>query len=313
MLSALLHDLGRVSGVETRTLLNDHCANGWTSGVYRCVRKEEEATAFRDCARWADYTLVIAPEFDNLLATRSRWVEEVGGCLLGSSPDAVDLTGDKLALSRHLRTHGVSTPESLLFTRTKVVPVSFFPLVWKPRHGAGSQATFLVHHPDQLKTCSDQARAEGWEGEALVQPFVAGRAASVAFLVGPRSQVSLLPAEQHLSNDGRFHYFGGTVPLPADLRERAVRLAKRAIDTVPGLKGYVGVDVVLGDAADGSMDQVIEINPRLTTSYVGLRALVQTNLAEALLQVALGNEIPTLVWRSGVARFHADGRATAYP
>ena len=34
-----------------------------------------------------------------------------------------------------------------------------------------------------------------------------------------------------------------------------------------------------------SGDRVIEINPRLTTSYVGLRALARFNLAEALLAV----------------------------
>ena len=52
---------------------------------------------------------------------------------------------------------------------------------------------------------------------------------------------------------------------------------------MPGLSGYVGVDVVLGN--DGR-DWAIEINPRLTTSYVGLRALAGFNLAEAMLAVA---------------------------
>jgi predicted ATP-grasp superfamily ATP-dependent carboligase len=54
-------------------------------------------------------------------------------------------------------------------------------------------------------------------------------------------------------------------------------------------------------------DAVIEINPRLTTSYVGLRALAETNLAEALLHVALGDAIPNLAWRPGVVQFNADG------
>ena len=35
---------------------------------------------------------------------------------------------------------------------------------------------------------------------------------------------------------------------------------------VPGLKGYVGIDMVLSD----DECYVIEINPRLTTSYLGL-------------------------------------------
>ena len=45
---------------------------------------------------------------------------------------------------------------------------------------------------------------------------------------------------------------------------------------------------MLGDAADGSRDYAIEINPRLTTSYVGLRALAEFNIAEAMLRAATG-------------------------
>jgi predicted ATP-grasp superfamily ATP-dependent carboligase len=67
------------------------------------------------------------------------------------------------------------------------------------------------------------------------------------------------------------------------------------------------VDLVLGEAADGSQDQVIEMNPRLTTSYVGLRHLTATNLAEALLRLAAGERIAPPDWHPGVVRFWPDG------
>jgi predicted ATP-grasp superfamily ATP-dependent carboligase len=226
-------------------------------------------------------------------------VEEAGGRLLGPSAAAVRLTGDKLLLARHLIRRGVPTPPVLAEPR--------FPAVWKPRHGAGSQATFLVRSPEELMTCAARARAEGWEGEAIVQPFVPGLAASVALLLGPRQQVALRPGAQSLSADGRFHYQGGTLQLAPALAERVCRLAWQAVRAVAGLQGYVGVDVVLGEAADGSRDRVIEINPRLTTSYVGLRALAESNLAEAMLGIVCGKDVPGLRWRAGVVRFQADG------
>jgi tyramine---L-glutamate ligase len=37
---------------------------------------------------------------------------------------------------------------------------------------------------------------------------------------------------------------------------------------------------------------VIEVNPRLTTSYVGLRAAAKTNLAVAMIRVAEGDVSP---------------------
>jgi tyramine---L-glutamate ligase len=312
MLSAFLEDFGRALEVETLTLLAEDCRHDHRDGLCQRIRAHDEEKAFRTLAAGADFTLLIAPEFDDILGTRCRWVVESGGRLLGPSLDAVQLTGDKLALSRHLRGRSVPTPESRLFVADEEVSEAMFPAVWKPRFGAGSQATFLVQESQELRTCVARARTEGWEGEALLQPFLPGRPVSVSFLTGPCSYIPLLPAAQRLSDDGRLHYLGGTVPLPGDLGARAVQVAKRALATIADLRGYIGVDVVLGHAEDGSGDVVIEINPRPTTSYVGLRALAETNLAEAVLHVAIGDETPELVWRSGVVQFEAGGAVKLY-
>jgi predicted ATP-grasp superfamily ATP-dependent carboligase len=138
----------------------------------------------------------------------------------------------------------------------------------------------------------------------IAQEFVPGFAASVAFLIGPKAITPLIPCAQHLSTDGRFQYLGGHLPIRPDLAERAIRIASAAVLCVPGLLGYVGVDVVLGD--DGR-DWAIEINPRLTTSYVGLRALAESNLAAAMLAV-VRSEPFELHWRDVVIDFTPDGR-----
>ena len=110
-------------------------------------------------------------------------------------------------------------------------------------------------------------------------------------------------ARQHLSEEGRFHYLGGTVPLETALAERATRLAEPALRCVPGLRGWVGVDVVLGTERDWA----IEINPRLTTSYVGLRRLAGSNLMQTLLDVVGGKAVMPPTWHDGAVQFDADG------
>jgi len=311
MLRAVAEDLARIDGAQV-----------WT------LPSSSDESAFRRLARRADFSLIIAPEFDNILFERCRWVEQENGRLLGPSSTAVALTGDKVTLGKHLRGRGVQTPacqkvddldactvwegeapaEPLSQARQEPRPPKLynyhdlplqFPLVCKPRFGAGSQATLRIDRAEKLQDCLAIARAEGWHGEMMLQPFVAGIAASVSYLCGPSAIIPLAPAKQYLSDDGRFHYRGGELPLPPALAERAVRVAQSAVDAVPGLLGYVGVDVILGEIGDC----VIEINSRLTTSYLGLRMLALDNLAEMMVRVACGKDVQAPRWRDEVVRF----------
>lgn len=319
MLTAVVEDLARANGVAVAVMLNEHGDGFLPAQIVRCLRDENEEAAFRKLAKAADYTLVIAPEFDELLLTRCRWVEEAGGHLLGPSASAVCLSGDKLRLGEHLAAHGIPTPEALGLgpwalgsvrakaTFTHQHPLLNGPVVLKPRFGAGSQMTFLVNDMTCLPSAVKQAQAEAWPGELLLQQFVPGQAVSASLLVGQGQTVALLAGEQHLSTDGRFRYLGGSLPLSPALSERAFTLALRAVQTVPDLRGYVGVDMILGSAKDGSQDWVIEINPRLTTSYVGLRALALTNLAEAMVKIVAGEKIPEPKWRQTRVIFLPDG------
>lgn len=288
MRDALLADLRRVGGVKAVTLERWSGSDDWEHEIWRA-------------AEASDWAVVIAPELDGQLRRDAWAVSTSVARLLGPSFDALALTCDKLALSEHWREHDVPTPAT-----TDRVPTlcEAFPVVWKPQDGAGSTDTFLIRDRFELAqslAARDPARP------MILQEFVPGQAASVAFLCGPNGYTPLLPAFQLLSADGQFKYEGGELPIPPDLAERAVRLASRAVACVPGLFGYVGVDLVLGGAADGSLDSAIEINPRLTTSYIGLRALADFNLADAMLTVASGSPLAELKWKPGRVRFGPDG------
>ncbi len=269
-----------------------------------------------------DLAIIIAPETEGVLLGLAK---QFASTTLGPIPAAIALTSDKLALANHWREYGIRTPAT---TDREPTPCEAFPVVWKPRDGCGSTATFLLKDAFEVarakasvgSSIAPRAAALGecglpmepslpatHSGPMILQEFAPGLAASIAFLCGPIGNVPLIPAFQRLSSDGRFKYLGGELPLPAGLSERAVRLAARAIACVPGLKGYVGVDLILGDAADGSQDFAIEINPRLTTSYVGLRALAEFNIAEAMLRIARGAAPPEMRWKAVRVRFEPDG------
>ena len=69
----------------------------------------------------------------------------------------------------------------------------------------------------------------------------------------------------------------------------AKRLARQASASLPAATGFFGMDLVLGPEGPES-DVVIEVNPRLTTSYLGLRLLARQNLAAVMLAVAEGRD-----------------------
>ncbi len=243
-----------------------------------------------------DLAFVIAPETGGILEERVSFFRR--SCpVLAPRADALALTADKLRLAEHWNRHGVPTPA----TRSAATGVRApRPSVLKPRDGAGSCDTVFL--------CESEAVPEEQRTDSFVlQDFVPGQPVSVAFLVGPRQTVPLVPCFQELSNDGRFQYRGGSLPIPDPLAKRAVAIGRRAVDVVPGLLGYVGVDLVLGDAGDFA----IEINPRLTTSYIGLRALCAENLSERAIAIARGESRPPLRWNPGRITFGSDGTVTA--
>jgi predicted ATP-grasp superfamily ATP-dependent carboligase len=302
MLRAVVHDFARIPGIHVTTLLDNSCRKlpGYPR---RRIAPNEEPRIFRARAARADATLVIAPESDGHLLQRSIMALEPGGRLLGALPEAIRLTADKLAMYRHWQARGVHTPETL--PAGPLPPQTFTPpWVCKPRCGAGSQATFLVRDHAEWPAVFAQARHE-CSGDLVAQPFMPGQAASVAFLVGPGRYVPLMPAVQHISYDGQLRYLGGYVPLAEPLRDRARRLAQVALEGIEGLQGYVGVDLVLGNWEDGGADYAIEVNARLTTSYLGLVLLTPDNLARAWLDVLQGEDV-TLMWRPQRYEFGAD-------
>ncbi len=81
-------------------------------------------------------------------------------------------------------------------------------------------------------------------------------------------------------------------------------LIRETLSTIPGLFGYVGVDVLLPESSPET-PLIVEINPRLTTSYVGYQKLCRNNLAA----LWIGEEaLPQhLRWRPGDVEFNAAG------
>jgi predicted ATP-grasp superfamily ATP-dependent carboligase len=291
MRDALAADFASCEFVNTVHLLHDtrlpapDIAKQVLSAVESC---DDEHLLLQRLANETDYSVIIAPEFASCLETRALWTVQAGGKLLSPDAEFVRLAANKHRSAEYLTQQELAVPRGIHFGNRLPLTVdpSLFPAVLKPLDGAGSTNVHMVKNRTELAACN-LALEGGWR----LEKYCPGLPASVSYLAGPHGAIILPACSQRLSDDGKFQYQGGATPLAPDLAERAKQLARRVAAALPATTGYVGIDIVLGPAENGSEDFVIEVNPRLTTSYLGLRQACQQNLAEAMLRWALGERV----------------------
>jgi predicted ATP-grasp superfamily ATP-dependent carboligase len=304
MIGALASDLVGIDGCRVSALRDPRVLHLALHGcsVVDVTSSASHNEEFEHLASRADATVLIAPEFDAILLRAANRVLASGGRLASPSPEFIRIAANKHRTCETLSAASVPTPRGVVLEPDEPLPRDFpYPAVIKPSDGAGSQDTYMVSGPH------DSPPAYAWTRR--LEQYLPGLAASVAVLCGAKSRVALVPCKQRLTNDGRLRYLGGELPLSAGLAERATSLAENALAALPSTVGYVGVDIVLGRDPHGKEDVVIEVNPRLTTSYVGLRAAAQTNLAELMWRIAQG-ESPDVAFSDRPIEFDPAGNVS---
>jgi hypothetical protein len=309
MLQAVLTDFQRWGEFPTVTTLDARL--DWTmvpaDRVHRVV-PGEHGRIFPTLVSQSMAALVIAPETAGVLASLSRVVERLDVLLLGSSSEAVEIAGDKWACYRRFCDAGLPAPRTrhAYFGQQPADATDDlrYPLIVKPVDGAGCDGVFLVRTRAEFPGALDRLQAATWRDDYLAAEYVSGVHASVSLLVARTSSQPLtLNGQDIVVTGNRLIYRGGTVPLEHPLCERAFEVAVRAASLISGLRGYVGVDLVLTDREAF----VIEINPRLTTSAIGVRQAVDLNLAEALWRACVTDQLPGRLKVHSRATFAKDG------
>lgn len=236
-----------------------------------------------------DVGLVIAP--DHLLSRFTRTLEEV--CHnLGCGAMNVAVAANKKRAAAILSSHDLPVPPEQQSGRRVI----------KPIRGYGALGVRLSDGP-----ASEEEFGQAFiEGEHLSVSLVGNRVVGDAceFWTGERPLALALNLQEiEVDGDGGFHYLGGETPIDHPRRGECIEVARRAVEVL-GCQGYVGVDLVLGDRP-----YIVDVNPRVTTSLVGIAAVMQEEIADVLVRASKGQGLPD-IHLTGRVRYGTDGTVT---
>lgn len=285
MLEALVVDASRDASLEVTVLIDADREIALPAGTHvQAVTQNDEIGVLVAAATQADWTLLVAPETDGILADRVARVRATGSSILAPSHSFLALATDKQATIDALAAAGVPVPAGRSLAAGELPPDGFhLPAACKARASAGCDGLQIIRSRSGFHMTTKATRLEA---------FVPGTPVGVSCLCGD-GDVEILPPLRQRFTDGDMPRYVGSEPLTdrslatraGALARRAVAALERAAGSEPAL-GWVGVDMILGDRHDGGNDRVLEVNPRLTTSFVMQSRRAPSSLVRSLVNRA---------------------------
>jgi tyramine---L-glutamate ligase len=244
---------------------------------------------FKNMLTQVDLVWLIAPESNGTLLKLSEMCYEADVIFLGCEIDSTLIGTSKSLAYEALQEAKIFTIPTITgddfvldtaFTMAKSLQaVSHSCWVAKPEDGAGC---------DGIKVFDDLQKLMAWlkHGDRylnyIIQPYQQGIAASLSMLCRAGKGWLLSCNQQNISlNSNTFNLAGVTVNGMQAYWQRFETLARKVAKMLPDAAGYIGVDVIVD--VENDKIYVVEINPRLTTSYVGLREAIGHNPAKIIL------------------------------
>ena len=246
-----------------------------------------------------DAIYIIAPETGQILQSFVELAEKSGKFSLNCESSAIAKVADKAELYKTLAKDGFQTPKTIILSRkdsaNKVKELIKgkikFPIVIKPVDGIGCGGLSNVKEETLIGKAIAKVKAESASKHFIAQEYVQGKSTSVSLLSNGKKAFALSLNQQNVTlsePSGVSSYDGGVVPFDHFRKHQAFNLAQKVVESIHGLRGYVGVDLVF----DEKRIFVVDVNPRLTTSFVGLREVAGFNVAQTIINSVLKNEFP---------------------
>ena len=237
----------------------------------------------------ADAVWLIAPETDGLLKKLTALAVKYDKKIIGCGLESIEITSSKLATYHVLQQASIATLPTFTFENWSKGAGKWLA---KPDDGAGCDATFYFENAEDLISWN---AAWSLAHRHIIQPFQAGKNASISCVMHDGKAHVLSCNTQLIEMENNQLKFSGCIV--NGMREHWTafeNIANKIAQALPDLAGYVGIDVIVLEGKT----IVVEINPRLTTSYSALAEATGANPAELILNALIFNPLTqeNFVW-----------------
>ncbi len=282
MLQALLDDLreimiyGREQPISIWVMMDERLKDRINPlGVEQCIITQAQNTddEFVRLMLQCDAVWPIAPESEGILQDLCATVEAAGKRLLTSPARAVQIAGNKFNTYQLLMQYGIATVPTQRYSDFEWDGC----LQWivKPIDGVGCGDSYIVSKPEDFKQMSSRT------GTYIIQPHLQGKKTSLSCIFKAGKGWLLCVNSQHFEIINQ-QYRLVNIIVNYDIKsEIYYSLLDKIAEALPELWGYVGIDLI--ETTEQIL--VLEINPRLTTSFAGIKSALGINVADNILRL----------------------------
>jgi len=211
-----------------------------------------------------DVILPILPEQDMELYSYCKFLTKKNINILISSPDTIKVLSDKYNFSSFCLKHNIPCIPSYLSNQINVIKSNT--IVEKDRYGFGCSHVKKIFKKEVIK-----------RKKMIYQPFIKGHHYSLCVYFEKDSFKLLTLNEQDITFDNNFIKLRSLkVNINNSYYLEIYSILQKIHKLFPGLYAYVGIDIII----TRNKILVVEINPRLTTSFAGLKDTLGINMSQ---------------------------------
>lgn len=280
MLQAVLNECSKINGLELMITMD---ARINIDPVGARVHVVENAIDYMQqlilLARQSDATWVIAPESEGILESIIQHLTGEQVTLLNCDQESVRICADKLACFHHLAAHNVSTVKCFSEDQIAMHKGTF---MIKHRYGVGGEGLMHCQNAGEVRHYTGTDRNQ-W----VVQPYVNGEHLSMCIICSDHD-VRVITLNQQVFSGLKTPRLVACNVNAYPVNDAIKVIATQLKTALPGLCGYVGVDLI----QHNNEYLVVDINPRLTSSFAGLSDVLESNPVELCINSVMKARVP---------------------